>query len=307
MYNSGFTLLYRDEWQDWLLNDPKKFVWWLRLRSMATHEECVRRLIIGKSTVKVSISFGEIATTWASLSSTFRADERSIKEFVGDMEDEGRLVSRRENGVLIIKINNYEKFSPTGGTSRTGEMSNGRHGQKIVNAVANPQTVTMADTDIHAIADTSFNPRAETQPQMQTLEINIDKEKNIENLKNKNRERIEEFFKKLKASSNEEKHWLSQAIGCEEADLPNLIAQFEGYALLNPEDYANYGAFQKHFINRVSKIHRDKSQTKKNSYGKTTRETGGGVESSASRRRGADGTPRADSEYRKPFPTRPTE
>ena len=62
MYNSGFTLLYKDEWQDWLLNDPKKFVWWLRLRSMATHEECVRRLIIGKSTVKVSISFGEIAS-----------------------------------------------------------------------------------------------------------------------------------------------------------------------------------------------------------------------------------------------------
>lgn len=307
MYNSGFTLLYRDEWQDWLLNDPKKFVWWLRLRSMATHEECVRRLIIGKSTVKVSISFGEIATTWASLSSTFRADERSIKEFVGDMEDEGRLVSRRENGVLIIKINNYEKFSPIGGTSRIGEMSNGRHGQKIVNAVANPQTLTMADTDVHAIADTSVNPRAETQPQTQTLEINIDKEKNIENLKNKNRERIEEFFKKLKASSDEEKHWLSQAIGCEEADLPNLITQFEGYALLNPEDYASYGAFQQHFVNRVSKIHRDKSQTKTNSYGKTTRETGGGAESSASRRRGADGTPRADSEYRKPFPTRPTE
>lgn len=307
MYNSGFTLLYRDEWQDWLLNDPKKFVWWLRLRSMATHEECVRRLIIGKSTVKVSISFGEIATTWASLSSTFRADERSIKEFVGDMEDEGRLVSRRENGVLIIKINNYEKFSPLGGSNRAVDMSCSRHGQKIVNASANPPVMATADTDVLMTADMLVNPSVETQPHMPTLEINIDKEKNIENLKNKNRERIEEFFKKLKASSDEERHWLSRAIGCEEADLPNLITQFEGYALLNPEDYASYGAFQQHFVNRVSKIHRDKSQTKTNSYGKTTRETGGGAESSASRRRGADGTPRADSEYRKPFPTRPTE
>lgn len=306
MYNSGFTLLYRDEWQDWLLNDPKKFVWWLRLRSMATHEECVRRLIIGKSTVKVSISFGEIATTWASLSSTFRADERSIKEFVGDMEDEGRLVSRRENGVLIIKINNYEKFSPLGGSNRAVDMSYSRHGQKIVNASANPQVMATSDTDAQMTADMLVNPSVETQPHMPTLEINIDKEKNIENLKNKNRERIEEFFKKLKASSDEERHWLSRAIGCEEADLPNLITQFEGYALLNPEDYASYGAFQQHFVNRVSKIHRDKSQTKTNSYGKTTRETGGGAESSASRRRGVDGTPRADSEYRKPFPTRPT-
>lgn len=35
MYNSGFVIMYRDEVEDWLWQDPQLYHWWIFLRMKA--------------------------------------------------------------------------------------------------------------------------------------------------------------------------------------------------------------------------------------------------------------------------------
>ena len=39
MYNSGYIPFYRDELEDWLIQDPQRFMWWIWIRLHLTFEK----------------------------------------------------------------------------------------------------------------------------------------------------------------------------------------------------------------------------------------------------------------------------
>lgn len=129
MYTSGFTLIYKDEELDWLFQHPKKFCWWLWLRNHAASKPCIQGA--GATGIVVHLQYGEVAPTLSYLKRVWNADERSIAGFLSDLEEEGRITFREEKGIRIIKIVQYERFSPPAGyfqRKTRGGMSGGLSG-----------------------------------------------------------------------------------------------------------------------------------------------------------------------------------
>ena len=113
MYSSGFILLYRDELEDWLFQDPQLYHWWMYLRLKATPKPCVQ--IVGKTRIRATLGYGEFATTISYLAKVWDADDRTVSSFLNLIEEDGRIETRKENGITIIRIREYMRFSPPSG------------------------------------------------------------------------------------------------------------------------------------------------------------------------------------------------
>lgn len=300
MYTSGFTLIYRDEEQDWLFEDRVRYTWWLQLRMKATYQPCVQS--VGRTRVTVNLNTGEYATTKVFLSRMWDADERAVDTFLNLLEQDGRISMRRESNVLIIKIHQYERFSPP--TGYFNRKKSAETSDDLSNALPTEmQGETRTQTLSEKLTSMQDNPLSEMQMETQTETETNKINRKTENFSDRVSARTQEieFFKRLKSCSEEDRYNLCKCITCTDQELPNLIDQFEGYVLASEGYHPNFARLKGHFSN-WAKIQYRNDEVKKS---KMTASMGKRSESRVAARKGSEGAPRPADDYDVPFPTRP--
>lgn len=286
MYTSGFTLLYRDEEQDWLYEDKVRFTWWLQLRTKATPKPCIQS--VGKTRIKVNLNYGEYATTISYLSRLWDADERAVNAFLSLIEEDGRIETRKESGILIIRICNYERFSPPSGYFN-------RH------ATTEKQEIMQRETQTETREQMQSPLPIQTQSQMLS-ETPINKiNLKIENLSVGDNVREEEFFKIFR-DDEDSQHWVCKGIDVSVQEMLVLLDQFEGFVKGSNEIHPNYGRFKSHFMN-WARIQKRENEIKNSKIDQNEKRKEPGS-SAAERRRGTEGSARTDADYEQPFPSR---
>ena len=302
MYNSGFVILYRDEAEDWLWEDPLQFHWWCFLRMKAASRPSLQT--VGRTRIRVRIYYGEYATTISYLSRIWDIDERTVTSFLDLLEGDGRIEIRKENGITIIKIVGYEKFSPPAGYFAKG-VKRAKH-----NGMADEMPFEMtSELDDETAAQMPSEMLPEVCGQMPSEipadKINLEKDKLKNNSPSPKREA--EFFENLKKSeASLEQMAMSLRLPSVAAVLEELEI-FEKYIMADPKKFhQNYADFSSHFIrwynccqtsnvSRNSKKHTD--ETKEEQTRKSRK--------SASQRRGSEGSARTPDDYDQPFPDFP--
>ena len=100
MYNSGFVIVYRDEVEDWLWQDPQLYHWWSFLRMKATSRPCLQT--VWRTRIRVRLNYGEYATTISYLARIWDVDERTVTSFLDLIEEDGRIEIRKYSCPLNI-------------------------------------------------------------------------------------------------------------------------------------------------------------------------------------------------------------
>lgn len=296
MYSSGFILLYRDELEDWLFQDPQLYHWWLYLRLKATPKPCVQ--IVGKTRIRATLGYGEFATTISYLAKVWDADDRTISSFLTFMEEAGRIETRKENGITIIKIKDYMKFSPPAGYFGR----NGRRGMQTDMDVGMQDEMT-AEMSGETGVDMQTSMDSPMQSEVQTNKINLEEEK-IKNSTAASRAQEIEFFERLKTS---EITLDEMAINLGLKDRKSVVDQleiFQNFILPTEKYHTSFADFKRHFMSwQRTQKNRKPNNNQNNTNGKNEEKQSGGRDA-ASKRRGSDGTGRTAADYDQPFPTR---
>lgn len=300
MYNSGFVIVYRDEVEDWLWQDPQLYHWWSFLRMKATSRPCLQT--VGRTRIRVRLNYGEYATTISYLARIWDVDERTITSFLDLMEEDGRIEVRKENGISIIKIVGYERFSPPAGYFAKGmrrakptpigdEMMDETHSQ-MSGELENPIPSQMSD-----------DKTSEIQSGIPSNNIILEEEK----LKNKSPspEREAEFFEKLKNSEIAlEQMAMSLQLPTVSAVLEQLQV-FEKFIMGDSSKFhQNFSDFSSHFMRWFNRCRTsNESRNTKNYTDGTKEEKTNTLRRAASQRRGSEGSGRNADDYDQPFPT----
>lgn len=302
MYNSGFVIVYRDEVEDWLWQDPQLYHWWSFLRMKATSRPCLQT--VGRTRIRVRLNYGEYATTISYLARIWDVDERTVTSFLDLIEEDGRIEIRKENGISIIKIVGYERFSPPAGYFAKGirrTNSNSMGDEMMVEMQSQ-----MSDDLENPIHSQPFGDMStEVQRGIPTNNIILEKEK-IKN-KSPSPEREADFFENLKKSEIA----LEQiAITLRLPDVPAVLEQleiFEKFIMGNPDKFhQNYSDFTSHFMRWYNCCRAtNKSQNSKKYTDGTKEEKTKMPRSAASQRRGSEGSGRNPDDYDQPFPDFP--
>ncbi len=290
MYNSGFIIIYRDETEDWLFQDPQLYHWWTYLRMKATPKPCIQT--VGKTRIRANLNYGDFATTISYLSRAWDADERTVASFLDLLEQDGRISIRRENGISIINIKEYVRFSPPAGYFAKG-MRRGmaRHTDSGMPYEMEPQT------DSEMPGEMSSDMR----DGIHTNKINLEEEK----LTNSTTPAIaheEAFFEKLKQEeATMEQMCMNMRLPGKDALLEQLEL-FKSYVMPGEKFHDDYGDFKRHFMSWYRSIEKKVNSPKKKSDGTNDQKQNGG--NVADRRRGSEGSARSAEDYDQPFPTR---
>ena len=296
MYSSGFILLYRDELEDWLFQDPQLYHWWLYLRLKATPKPCVQ--IVGKTRIRATLGYGEFATTISYLSKVWDADDRTVSSFLNLIEEDGRIETRKENGITIIRIKEYMRFSPPAGYF----AKNGRRGMQ--SEMVPEMSDEMTDkTDTEMGVDMLSQTGNDLQSEVQTNKINLEEEK-VKNSTAASRAQELEFFEKLKAS---EITLDEMAINLSLQSRQGVIDQleiFKSFILPAEKFHTSFADFKRHFMSWQRTQTNRKNNNPQNKTNGTNEEKSIGDRDAASKRRGSDGTGRSAADYDQPFPTR---
>lgn len=118
MYNSGYIPFYRDELEDWLVQDPQRFMWWIWIRCRAAYKPCMQ--CVGQARVEVNLRFGELAVTKTHLKNVWGVNIKTVDRFLKQMVKDGRISFRDEKGVLIIHVIRNELITvPSGMVGET--------------------------------------------------------------------------------------------------------------------------------------------------------------------------------------------
>ena len=294
MYNSGFTLIYRDETEDWLFQDPQLYHWWIYLRMKATPKPCVQT--VGKTRIRAILNYGDFATTVSYLARVWDADERTVSSFLDLMEKDGRISIRKENGISIISIKEYVRFSPPAGYFSKGIRRNMRHEMEV--EMTNETVIER----ISAMEET-MPTEMPTEVQGETLpnKIILEEEKIKNSASSSTRERELEFFEKLKASP------ITLEEMAKNFGLPDVSAvlceleKFKNYLLPSGKRHNDFADFKIHFMN-WHRCTTQNEQSKKYQNGRNE-EKQGGRRGSAESRRGSEGSAQSADDYDAPFPT----
>lgn len=300
MYNSGFVIVYRDEVEDWLWQDPQLYHWWSFLRMKATPRPCLQT--VGRTRIRVRLNYGEYATTISYLARIWDVDERTITSFLDLMEEDGRIEVRKENGISIIRIVGYERFSPPAGYFAKG----------IKRSKPNP----MGDEMTYETQDQTSDD-LENEDQYQTLgemtsglqsgvrSNNIILEEDKIKNKSPSPEREAEFFEKMK---NSEIALEQMAMTLKLKDVSAVLEQleiFENFILGDSNKFhQNFSDFTSHFIRWFNRCRAtNESRNSKKYTDGTKEEKTSSPRRSASQRRGSEGSGRNADDYDQPFPT----
>lgn len=295
MYNSGFILVYRDETEDWLFQDPQLYHWWLYLRMKATPKPCVQT--VGRTRIRTTLNYGEFATTVSYLARVWDADERTVSSFLDLLEQDGRISIRREkNNISIINIKEYVRFSPPAGYFAKGVRRDMQHGS----ATAMPNE-TVNEMEVEMEGEMSHGMQGEVQAPMGPNKIILEEEKIKISSSSSTRERELEFFEELKASpiTLEE---MAKNFGL--PDVSSVLAElekFKSYLLPSGKRHKDFADFKIHFMNWHRRTAQNE-QSKKYQNGRNE-EKQGGRRGSAADRRGSEGSAQSADDYDAPFPT----
>ena len=125
MYNSGYIPFYRDELDDWLIQDPQRFMWWIWIRCRAAYKPCMQ--CVGQARVEVNLQFGELAVTKTYLKNVWGVNIKTVDRFLKQMVKDGRISCRDEKGILIIRVTKDELITVPSG--RVKETDTGKESQ----------------------------------------------------------------------------------------------------------------------------------------------------------------------------------
>ena len=240
MYSSGFILLYRDELEDWLFQDPQLYHWWMYLRLKATPKPCVQ--IVGKTRIRATLGYGEFATTISYLAKVWDADDRTVSSFLNLIEEDGRIETRKENGITIIRIREYMRFSPPSGYF-TKNVRRGTHSEMVPGM--SDEMVVKTDTEMGD--DMSPPMESDLQSEVQTNKINLEEEK-LKKSSTASRAQEIEFFERLKAS---EITLDEMAINLSLRNRQGVIDQleiFKSFILPAEKFHTTFADFKRHFM-----------------------------------------------------------
>ena len=299
MYNSGFVILYRDEVEDWLWQDPQLFHWWCFLRMKASSRPSLQT--VGRTRIRVRLNYGEYAATISYLARIWDVDERTVTSFLDLMEEDGRIELRKENGVTIIKIVGYERFSPPAGYFARGikrdkptSMSDGMSFE--MSTRMNDETASQIHSEmVHQMPH-------EIQSETPANKIILEDEK-IKN-KSPSPEREAEFFERLKKSEIAlEQIAMTLQLPTVSAVLEQLEI-FENFIMGDTDKFhQNYSDFTSHFMRWYNCCRATNESRNSKKYTNGTKEEKTKMSrSAASQRRGSEGSGRNPDDYDQPFP-----
>ena len=301
MYNSGYIPFYRDELEDWLIQDPQRFMWWIWIRCRAAYRPCMQ--CVGQARVEVNLQYGELAVTKTHLKNVWGVNIKTVDRFLKQMIKDGRISCRDEKGVLIIRIVREELIAaPSGRTKETSVYSD-----------APMSTVTDDDIINEMSVETDTEMKDEIQgeiPRKMPAQIpSIIRNKENNNQKNFDIDlpaREKEFFEELKKSDltlEQMAYSLKPENGIE--GLLLLLEEFFNQCLSTDEFHNTFSDFKKHFMNWARKEIRSRITENKKIIRNGKKEKEPGQENGTARRRGADVSARSAADYEKPFTVQP--
>lgn len=300
MYNSGFVIMYRDEVEDWLWQDPQLYHWWSFLRVKATSRPCLQT--VGRTRIRVRLNYGEYATTISYLARIWDVDERTVTSFLDLIEEDGRIEVRKENGISIIKIVGYERFSPPAGYFAKGirRTNSNPMGDEMIGETQSQMNDDLKNP-VHSLQQGDMT--GEVQNGIPSNSIILEEEK-IKN-KSPSPEREAEFFEKLKNSEIAlEQIMINLQLTTVNAVLEQLQI-FEKFIMVDSSKYhQNYTDFTSHFMRWYNRCRASNESRNSKKYTDGTKEEKTSVpRRSASQRRGSEGSGRNADDYDQPFPT----
>lgn len=295
MYNSGYIPFYRDELEDWLIQDPQRFMWWIWIRCRAAYRPCMQ--CVGQARVEVNLQHGELAVTKTHLKNVWGVNIKTVDRFLKQMIKDGRISCRDEKGVLIIRVIREELISvPSGKVNETRIETD----SKVTHVTEDGMTGEMEiETDV------------ETPDEIQR-EMTIQMPPIIRNIENNNSKRIDidlparekvfcEELKKSDLTLEQMAYSLKPENGIE--GLLLLLEEFINQCLGTDEFHNTFSDFKKHFMNWARKEIRSRITENKKVIRNGKKEKVPGQENGTARRRGVDVSARSAADYEKPFPT----
>lgn len=305
MYNSGYIPFYRDELEDWLIQDPQRFMWWIWIRCRAAYRPCMQ--CVGQARVEVNLQYGELAVTKTHLKNVWGVNIKTVDRFLKQMIKDGRISCRDEKGVLIIRIVREELIAaPSGRTKETSVYSD-----------APTTTVTDDDMINEMSVETDTEMTDEIQAEIQgeiPSKMTVQIPSIIRNKENNNQKKIDinlparekEFFEELKKSDltlEQMAYSLKPENGIE--GLLLLLEEFINQCLSTDEFHNTFSDFKKHFMNWARKEIRSRITENKKIIRNGKKEKEPGQENGTARRRGADVSARSAADYEKSFTAQP--
>lgn len=297
MYTSGFTLIYKDEEQDWLYQDPVRFSWWIWLRNHAASKPCVQS--VGATRIIVRLQYGEVAATLSFLHRAWNADERAIDSFLKLLVEDGRISLREEKGIMVIKVLQYERFSPPAGyfaRHTHTEMSDGLRDEMQDTAQTLRRSPMQHETDSVMPDDTEHETVTATP-----VSKKIEKQEKLKNNLSDYSARERGFFEELKKSEVTIEHMLhSLKPDSGREGLLQMLEEFFNYCLGAEDFHPTFQGFKQHFMNWARIQIRENLKVKSKTTQNVQKEKGG-APAGAARRRGSEGSARTAADYEKPF------
>ena len=305
MYNSGYIPFYRDELEDWLVQDPQRFMWWIWLRCRAAYKPCMQ--CVGQARIEVYLQYGELAVTKTHLKNVWGVNIKTVDRFLKQMVKDGRISCRDEKGVLIIKVIREDLISAPSG--RTNEACAGM-GVPITSGTDDDITGEICvETDTEIPDEIQDEMQGEIPSQLTTQMPSI-----IRNKENNNQKKFDidlparekDFFEELKKSDltlEQMAYSLKPENGID--GLLLLLEEFINQCLSTDEFHNTFSEFKKHFMNWARKEIRSRITENKKTIRNGKKEREPGQESGTARRRGAEVSARSAADYEKPFTAQP--
>lgn len=305
MYNSGYIPFYRDELEDWLIQDPQRFMWWIWIRCRAAYRPCMQ--CVGQARVEVNLQYGELAVTKTHLKNVWGVNIKTVDRFLKQMIKDGRISCRDEKGVLIIRIVREELIAaPSGKIQETSVYSDA----PMTTAADDDMISEMCvETDTEIPNEIQDEIQGELPIQMTAQIPTIIRNKENNNKKNSDIDlpaREKEFFEELKKSDltlEQMAYSLKPESGTE--GLLLLLEEFINQCLSTDEFHNTFSEFKKHFMNWARKEIRSRITENKKIIRNGKKEKEPGQESGTARRRGAEISARTAADYEKPFLPQP--
>ena len=236
------------------------------------------------------------STTISYLSRVWEADERTVSSFLDLLEQDGRISIRKENGISIINITEYVRFSPPAGYFTKG-MRRGIHKE-----MTPEMQFGMADkTEVEMTGDMPGEVHVDMQTEVPTNKIILEEEKIKNSSSSSTRERELEFFEELKASPITLEEMAKNFGYPDVASVLVELEKFKSYLLPSGKRHKDFADFKIHFMNWHRRTVQNE-QSKKYQNGKNE-EKQGGRRGSAADRRGSEGSAQSADDYDAPFPT----
>lgn len=300
MHTNGFIPFYKEELNDWLFDDPIRFSWWLWLRARATYKACMQ--CVGQSRIEVQLNPGELAITKTRLRELWGVNKKTVDNFLSQMEREGRLAIRKENGALIICIRPDYVFANTKPTVwRVDEKSGAWVAD--VKSVQNDASEGLGQLPDEASVQEKPQVVAQLATQAATIIKNKEKEKN-KKLTVDCITREQKFFDDLKMSDETLTQMASNlkpANGIDE--LRSLLENFLNHCLSTEDYHDSFPKFKKHFLNWARIVIKANQKQKSKASKNESNEKRSGISVAAAQRSGTDVNARTAADYANSIPS----